>query len=522
VKNLGPAIKVSLTFIAASAIGYWAFMMLAKGRCAGEQTDLVLHAYFHDATGLVEKSRVQIAGLNVGHIVGRELNVMPPRAELAREKRFAKISFALQAQRGVVLHSNATVIKRSASLLGEFYLEIDPGSREWVDDKGRRQVSRQLKSGDEIANVSEAVTTDKLIRQVSDVVPVLRNIAEDIRAFTKGPLHDISKNVNDGINENRAAVKAVMHNMEAITSDVRRVTRASGKDVEAIVDDIRHITSGIRTIVGRSDKDVADTTKKLKGGLDKLSAAIDKLDTALGNVSDITGTIKEGKGNIGRLVKDETLVDEVEGVVRDTGGFIRQLTGLQTWIGLRSEYNFLANTIKTYVAIEIRPRPDKYYLIELINDPRGSRHVTQRTTRTDDPAKPLLTREETTEIADAFRFTFQFAKRISLATFRFGIKESTGGIGVDLHLFNDRINLHQDLYDFAANAYPRYKLMASWEFFKRLYLVGGVDDILNSRPQDGSGGGRDYYVGAQLRFNDEDLKSLLLFGGGALGGATKK
>jgi phospholipid/cholesterol/gamma-HCH transport system substrate-binding protein len=519
-RNLGPAIKVGITFLGAVAIGYWAFMMLVKGRCAGEESELVLHAYFHDATGLVEKSRVQIAGLNVGHIASRELNVQPPRPELVRDKRFAKITVALN--KGVTLYTNAVVIKRSASLLGEFYLEIDPGTLEWVDERGKRHVGEKLKTGDEIRAVQEAATTDNLIRQVSDVVPVLRNIAEDIRTFTKGPLHQISKNINEGINENRESIKSMLKNLDGITSDVRGVTRGAGKDVEKIVDDIKAITGSIRGIVGRSDKDVEDTAKKIKTSIDKLSDAIDKLDVALGNVNDITGTIKDGKGNLGRLVKDESLVDNVEGVVRDAGGFIKSLSQLQTVVGLRSEYNFQANTIKTYLSVEIRPRPDKYYLIELIDDPRGARNVTQKTTRSDDPAKPLLTREETIEVSDAFRFTFQFAKRISLATFRFGIKESTGGIGLDLHFLKDRVNVHQDLFDFAANAWPRYKVMATWEFFRRLYVVGGIDDAFNERPQDGTGGGRDFFIGAQLRFNDEDLKSLLLFGGSAIGSAGKK
>ncbi len=264
-----------------------------------------------------------------------------------------------------------------------------------------------------------------------------------------------------------------------------------------------------------------DGFAKIKDDLDKLSRAIDKLESSLNNVNDVTEGIKEGKGTVGRLLKDDALVNDVEGVVRDAGGFIRQVTALQTVVGLRSEYNFQANSIKTYLSVEIRPRPDKYYLIELIDDPRGARHVTQTTTRSDDPSKPLLTREETVQVTDAFRFTFQFAKRISLATFRFGIKESTGGIGVDLHFIRDRIRVETDLFDFAANAWPRFKVTAGWEFFRRLYIVGGIDDAFNNRPQDGSGGGRDYFVGMQLRFNDEDLKSLLLFGGSAIGAAGK-
>ena len=148
VNNLGPAIKVGVTIIVIVVLGYWATMMLAKGSCAGKEENLVVHAYFADATNLVEKSRVQIAGLAMGHLVSRELNVEPPRRELILEKRFAKITVALDKQ--VTLYSNARVFKKSASLLGEYYLEIDPGTHEWVDKRGRRHVGEKLKSGDEI------------------------------------------------------------------------------------------------------------------------------------------------------------------------------------------------------------------------------------------------------------------------------------------------------------------------------------------------------------------------------------
>ena len=60
----------------------------------------------------------------------------------------------------------------------------------------------------------------------------------------------------------------------------------------------------------------------------------------------------------------------------------------------------------------------------------------------------------------------------------------------------------------------------AWQFFRRLYVVGGIDDAFNERPRDGTGGGRDFFIGAQIRFNDEDLKALLLFGGSALAGSV--
>ncbi|MFH1130107.1 MAG: MlaD family protein, partial [Pseudomonadota bacterium] len=135
-KSIGPAIKVGITMIVVMMAAYWAFMMVAKGSCVGDSQDETSYfAFFNDATLLVEKSRVQISGLNVGHIVSRELNVRPPREELVRDKRFAKILVCLSKE--VTLYSNSVIYKRAASLLGDYYLEIDPGTFEWVDLDGK-------------------------------------------------------------------------------------------------------------------------------------------------------------------------------------------------------------------------------------------------------------------------------------------------------------------------------------------------------------------------------------------------
>ncbi len=517
-KTLVPAIKVGLTVLISLAMGYWAFGMLAKGKWAGETEKLQVKAYFANATGLVKESEVQISGLNVGHIVDKTLTVKAPRPELIEQKRYACITMALSGTS--TLYENATVYKKTTSLLGGYYIEIDPGTPTMLDKDGKFRPAGKLKSGDEIRAVMEGVTTDDVIRQISDVMPVLQKVAEDIRTFTKGPLQSISKNIDEAITENRDSIKTMLSNIEAISASFRRISTGAEGDVDVILDDIKATTGMIRTLVGRTDKDVEVTADKVKTGLDKITAAIDKLDAVFGDVKGITGDLQEGKGTFGRLLKDEDLIDGVEEVVADAGSFVKGVTELQTWVGLHTEYNFMANSIKSYLRVEIQPRPDKYYLVELVDDPRGSRDVTTTLTRTDDPSKPQLVREEKVTISDAFRFTFMFAKRLSLATFRFGIKENTGGLGLDLHFWDNRIRLESDLFDFSANVWPRLKVLAAWQFFSRLYVVGGIDDALNNRPIDGSAGGRDYFIGGQIRFNDEDLKTLLLFGGSALGGLS--
>jgi phospholipid/cholesterol/gamma-HCH transport system substrate-binding protein len=165
----------------------------------------------------------------------------------------------------------------------------------------------------------------------------------------------------------------------------------------------------------------------------------------------------------------------------------------------------LANTFKNYVSLRLQPREDRYYLIQLIDDPRGHTQFSQTTVRRspppdDEPASYTETRITTT---DDFRFSLQFAKRIAFATFRFGVIESTGGIGADIHLFDDDLEMNIDIFAFGDNTFPRLRARLAYEVVSRLWVLGGVDDAINETA--------DFFLGAQLRFNDEDLKSILPF-----------
>ena len=87
---------------------------------------------FHDAAGLFEKSRVQTAGIPIGEINSRALDPTTARAKIT-----------IRMHPGITLYENAVVSKKSASLLGEFYLEIDPGTP-IAEVNGQRRQMRVL------------------------------------------------------------------------------------------------------------------------------------------------------------------------------------------------------------------------------------------------------------------------------------------------------------------------------------------------------------------------------------------
>jgi phospholipid/cholesterol/gamma-HCH transport system substrate-binding protein len=238
--------------------------------------------------------------------------------------------------------------------------------------------------------------------------------------------------------------------------------------------------------------------------LEKVNRASSDLESALGHIDNVAARIDRGEGTVGKLTKDETLINEVQNVVEGVGDLVGGISRLQTVVGLRTEYNFQSSTIKSGIELRLQPREDKYYLIELVNDPRGLTKFEQIDVDTTNPNQPPHYREIRTTTTNAFRFSFQFARRLGPFTGRFGIKESTGGVGLDTHLLQDRFEINQDLFGFGEQLTPRWRIALSYEFIRRLWLISGVDDIFNRDR-------RDYFIGLQLRFIDEDLKSILPF-----------
>ena len=132
------ALKVGITAVLIGLLSFGLFRFVSTG--IQGKGGFHVWALFHDATGLVDKSRVQVAGLTIGEIVDRQL-----------EGTLAKVTVRLKPD--IKVWSNATVFKKSSSLLGEFYLEIDPGT-----PRSPFGENHLLKDGDQIMNVVEAVT----------------------------------------------------------------------------------------------------------------------------------------------------------------------------------------------------------------------------------------------------------------------------------------------------------------------------------------------------------------------------
>jgi phospholipid/cholesterol/gamma-HCH transport system substrate-binding protein len=478
------SVKVGTFAVVTGAATIGIFRFVDKSGSSG--SGYVVHAYFDDATGIAKHSQVKVSGIAVGTIESVRL-----------EKGKARIDIRMQPD--VPLHVDATVTKVSSSLLGEYFLGIAPGT------DGRAQ----LKDGDEIPVVVEAVTTDSLMRDMSaisaDVRRVTKALAESVgtdegKENLKATLENLAKvteALNQTVRENRESIHNILVQVESMT------TRGE-PEVRQILENVRESTTDIREMLAKPEQTPNQSGGEVRKILDKVDRASSSLESSLGHIDNVTARLDRGEGTLGRLSKDEKLIDEVEGVTETVGEFVGGLARLQTIVSLRTDYQYLTSSVKSYLQLRLQPREDKYYLFEVVYDPRGATTQEQIAVETTNPNQPPVYFERRTVTRNSARFSLQFAQRFGPFTGRFGIKESTGGGGLDLNLFDDRFELQQDLYGFGEVVLPRYRLSLGYEFVKRLWLLGGADDILSTDR-------RDYFVGLQLRFNDEDLKTMLPF-----------
>lgn len=486
-KDIITPFKVGIVVVGAVIAFIWMFGRIEEG-IGDDAAGYRVYAIFDDAAGLTEKSRITIAGISVGEL---------DDIELVGDK--AKIWIRVNTP----LRSDARIAKKQTSLLGEYALQLSPG-----------YTGEPLGDGDQIRNIQVDVSPADLLVDLKQITQNVTEITDSLKRVVSGQggeqkLIDILENINKtvadvqvAVAQNAPKVDIVVDNVVKVTAEARALTAEFRRSANRILDDAEAVTQNVRSIVGDNTEVVQEGFDGVKGAVRRLQDALDKLDDTLDRTRSIATKIDEGEGTIGKLVNDDRLIESVNELVDESGSFVKQITRLQTIVAMRADYYISQGSMRTSVDLKLQPRPDKYYMLSLVDDPRGNTTVTERVTLTSESDEDPVIREQQTLTEDRFRLSLQFAKRLYMFTGRIGIIENSGGVGLDLHLAGDALKISADLFSFDANVWPRFRLDALYTFFTHLYIAAGVDEVLNEELTD-------VYFGVGLTFNDQDLKAIL-------------
>ena len=162
---------------------------------------------------------------------------------------------------------------------------------------------------------------------------------------------------------------------------------------------------------------------------------------------------------------------------------------------------------KSYFTIDIVPSDKRFYQVDIVDSPYGKvkessfEHII---TNPDGSIRDQYT-EVITSNKDDIKFSALIGQRFGDFIVKVGLIESKGGFGVGYNPDNlNRVSVFLEASDFSRenDLSPRMKLYGTYQFYRDFYLVGGVDDMLETETSQ-------YFLGIGIRFRDDFFKNLM-------------
>jgi len=461
--KLSAEAKVGLLVIAGSVV--LLYMTFAVGKYEfGEKKGYILEAAFDSVAGLDAKSAVRMAGVKVGVVEKVEL-----------EDHRAKVTMRINPEAQIPRGTEAMI--KTMGLLGERYVEFVPVKNAKPQPPSPEE-SSFYKDRERVQATISPSDVDKLINQLS-------SISDDIKQVTT------SLSRVFGTERGAQSMEDILHDLRETTANIKDFSHTLRSDGSELVMRLNELVASLNGVVNENRDNVKVTMENVR-------EASKSAELALSSIENATRKIERGEGTIGKLVNDDSMYNNIDSAAKGISDYTSRVERMKTIIGFRSEYMFPQS--QSYATLEIKPRPDQYYIFEITSDPfaKYSKTVTSSTP----PGGTVTT--ETHE--DQFKFSLEFAKRWGNLALRLGLIESTGGIGADYFAFDDRIKFSFDAWNFNStepgNENAHLKATVNYMLNKVLYVNAGYDNFMNSARATP-------FAGIGLRFDDDDLKYLL-------------
>ena len=246
---------------------------------------------FNFTNGLEKNAPVRLAGVNIGNVEDVRM--------VYDQKGNLHILVKLWINEKISLRENSRFYINTLGLLGEKYVEISPGT---VDQP-------VIPENSTIVGI-DPMSTEELFVKGNEIAGNLGQIMHQLSRLISPQSVDVFMN----------SLKSITQAMETADA-VLRENRVS----------IRETTSSLKT--------AAESLPRITAHLEKMSKELDtglsgkgeKIDTIITNLEDFSRSLEElsalvnqlnadvqaGEGNIGRLVKDEQLYENVSGAAEE-------------------------------------------------------------------------------------------------------------------------------------------------------------------------------------------------------------
>ncbi|MCX5867439.1 MAG: MlaD family protein [Proteobacteria bacterium] len=481
-KKFGLEARVGIFAIIVIAAAVYASFKL-EGWSLKTSRGYSLFVSFDSAQGLSRETAVRIAGVEIGKVESVELT----------EGGKARVSIRIYP--GVELEKGLRVRVRSKGLLGDKYIEIVPPKLEGAI----------VKPGEDLGYGEVPPNFEDMMDDLSTTVADIRRVAGSLREAlgdegSARDLKEIIRSIRDASQSLAQMSKKNEKSIDEIVEGIKETVAKLREEGPGLLERADRITKNLDTIVTDNREGIQDTIKRVQ-------EASKKLDQSLGSIAKITKDIESGRGTVGRLMKDDSLIDKVDQVAGQFQELAEAVERIKFFLGYQGNYLIGdGGEVKSHFSVRIQTKADKYYLAEIIDDP--SYKNINRVTKYEQPTGGTQTQPVTyfEQKEGGLKYSLEMARRFYGLTLRGGLIESKGGVGMDYSLWKDRLTVGMEAFDFARDNNPVLQGMISFQLSKYIYLSGGYYDFVSKKSDQ-----RQFYAGGGITFLDEDLKTLLPF-----------
>ena len=302
--NSHNTIRVGLFFILGLALAWITFESLSGGQIF-KKKGYTLVAPFSNLKGLKTGDEVLMAGVKIGTV---------NNTRLGRER----VEAVLAIDPTVQIPTDAIASVETSSLLGSQHLAVSFG-----------KAATLLQDGAEI-KTKGTVDKNEVISQLGSLGAKLEQVADGVSKAIgggEGGSASLFTKLDHLVDVNGPKLTDTIANLQDITAKLKNGEGTLGRLVNdpklhdellASIAEIKLAAADTRTFVTNAQSIIAD----VKGGHGALGALLYDPATAenfkltVSNIRDISTKLNNGQGTLGKLISDDAVYNEVQGVVK--------------------------------------------------------------------------------------------------------------------------------------------------------------------------------------------------------------
>lgn len=490
------------------AVGTLVFlsMRLSHHRMNPEHS-YAFYAEFASVDGLEKGTDVEVAGVKVGEV---------DKIVLGDSGR-ARVRMLVEKK--VVIPADARAVIFSNGFLGKMYVEIEEGPSRvhpYLDpsrDPDRPGVlkrifgglapppaladplpatpapissqlasppssEKEVSSGGTLSAPGTTVSVNRLIKK-------LNKIADDISAVS----HSLKASL--GTPEGKDELKKTLRHLDELTKNLRDFSVSLKKKSPEILKRVDSIATKIDNGVGTI------------GSLVNKNDAYDSANSSLAHLNSILKKIDDGQGTVGRLVNNPDVYDNLSKTLKKLSGVTNKADRMRLDVWMRGLYMTKAATSEGFFTLDLYPRSDKFYRIQVVSTTNP--YYTQSTSYTQINGNYVAGPTQVTGTTQGIKFSAEFGEKFGDFDVRVGLIQNSFGFGADYQILK---NLFLTFTVYNIGTYdpmtpnPYSRIFLTYTLFGHLWLNAGYYNAFNASVASPM-------VGGGLILSDETLKYLI-------------